>query len=676
MSNPSDPPRSPAETAALAKLRAGVNPFGNQVAAVGTAEDSILAGVPAFAHEQLSALLEIIGNYRSGPTTTQVYPLLGDRGTGKTHLLYTLRDEIRRQAADKGEETLLVVVERLSTGMDAIDYLLWSIVNFLLAQKGEGGRMLSVITGRLTGRLLAESLRLLAPHQRAELIPAAGFWKKLTTGADAKGKLAAIDELIQRADSKNPTPEALRDACAQARVKPETALELIEQHLDRTESKDVLGWFRKQLYGKLARVALLQDRTGFEELHAGDFEDAAANVKNAGNLSRRLLDTWLELLTALNIPVIVVFDQLEDYLRHHKPEQEKINRQFFTSSASLFVNELRSVCVLVFSEDGLWTQLMNDTEAFTRERLTQPIALKGREAKPYLQMPDRLTADVVQQIVRKRLLKQFPDLDLTGLPASFPFREKDIEKTAKETSIRLGLRELAKRYNEIVFAKEVVQPKIDWKQRLADLWNEKIELASREELSFKGSFIPEVQNALDGWLQALFTNGLTGAAPWFGVEIVSDPTKGQYGYLNVIRTEGPDAPGIGIAAWFGQNRGQPVDLKQRIEFFQMNPCPIKTLVMLREDAKLALQGATTKAVYQQAVKAKRDVRFFEFAPRHIHCLLAFSPWHQVATSEVEMARETDPKADSDYKKFLGELSKELLGWINGWRNPPPPEASE
>jgi hypothetical protein len=88
------------------------------------------------------------------------------------------------------------------------------------------------------------------------------------------------------------------------------------------------------LYGRLARLTLLQDRGPFEGLHVGDFESSPANVRNAGNLGRRLLDAWLELLTALNLPVVVVFNQLEDYLSHSTPEKEKENRKFFTDAVA------------------------------------------------------------------------------------------------------------------------------------------------------------------------------------------------------------------------------------------------------------------------------------------------------------------------------------------------------
>src|SRR5262245_25436235 len=130
LANGSDP-----RSAALERLRRGSNPFAVQVTAVGTADESVQAGVPEFTAGQFSELLEIVGTYRENPPATRVFPLLGERGAGKTHLLYALRGELRQRAIESGDETVVVVVERLSSGMDPIDYLLWQIVNHLLTQK-------------------------------------------------------------------------------------------------------------------------------------------------------------------------------------------------------------------------------------------------------------------------------------------------------------------------------------------------------------------------------------------------------------------------------------------------------------------------------------------------------------------------------------------------------------
>jgi hypothetical protein len=450
------------------------------------------------------------------------------------------------------------------------------------------------------------------------------------------------------------------------------AVGLIERHLEQTESSDVLGWFRKQLYGSLSKLALLDDREPFEELHAGDYEEAPANVKNAGNLSRRLLETWIQLLSVLDIPVVVIFDQLEDYLRSADAQEEKVNWRYFTGAAALFINELRHVCILIFAEQGFWTDLINRAEPFASERLSQPFALPGRPAKPYISMPDHVPPEILTRLIRQRVRMGFPDLDLTGLSPTFPFEESDFHALKEETTIRQCLRRLATRYDEIVHKKG--PEKQDLQKKLDALWRERLAAAENEHgmvMSFRVAFIPEIQNAIHGWLECLAQHGLCGSGPWHKVEMLTDPKKQPYGNLSVIRTDGPHAPGVGIAAWLGTRNAQPFDLKQRLGFFEANPCPIRTLVMLRADGENALVGET-RVLYDKARKARRDVRIHPYEPRHLHALMAFTPWLQAALPEVETARESgDPNAEAGFREFLGHLSKELLGWIDAWRQPRP-----
>jgi hypothetical protein len=145
----------------------------------------------------------------------------------------------------------------------------------------------------------------------------------------------------------------------------------------------------------------------------------------------------------------------------------------------------------------------------------------------------------------------------------------------------------------------------------------------------------------------------------------------MYGNLCVIRTDGQHAPGVGIAAWLGKKKAQPNDLSQRIAFFSLNPCPIRTLVMLRADGEDALVGET-KLVYERALRARRDIRIQKYEPKHLHAIMAFGGWHQTALGEIEAAKEFVPDAEKIFHQFLGELSTDLLTWIESWRQPKPP----
>jgi hypothetical protein len=621
----------------------------------------------------MSELLAIIGAYRDGRQRTTVLPLLGERGSGKTHLLYSLRAGLRQRALDAGDETLLVAVDCLSTGTDPIEYLLWQIVNYLLAGKGDGERALGVIAGRLAGRLLAEALRYLGPHKRVGLIPPTGTWDRLRlrmgSPSRVQSRLDRIESLIRTCDHSRLAPEELRKACRAARLELSTAVGVIEQHLERCESKDALGWFRKQLYSSLARLALLGDRQPFEELHSGDYAEAPANVRNVGDPGRKLLETWTELLTALRIPVVVIFDQLEDYIRAPDEEQEKTNRRRFMGDITRLFNSLKNTCVLVFAERGYWTDLLNYAEGFTVDRLRQPFGFLGGPARQDIAMPDKVPSDVLSRLIQRRVRAAFPDLDLTGLPPAFPFEEPDVRRLKDEPTIRMCIRGLARRYDEIVFP--VARPGPDFQEVLEGLWKECLAAAEREhgtDLRFNVAFIPELQNAIQGWLVCLAEQDLTGSGPWHGVKLVTDTTRRQYGYLNVIRTGEPHAPGVGIAAWLGRTRGQPTDLRNRLGFFDANPCEIRTLVMLRADGEGALVG-DSRAIFDSAIRAGRDVRVHKYEPRHLHAIMAFGPWLQKALEKTKEVTEADPGAAQVFRQFLKSKSADWLDWIDAWRQP-------
>jgi hypothetical protein len=205
------------------------------------------------------------------------------------------------------------------------------------------------------------------------------------------------------------------------------------------------------------------------------------------------------------------------------------------------------------------------------------------------------------------------------------------------------------------------------------LWQENVAATEKEygtEMKFSVAFIPEMQNAIQGWLECLVQHGLTGADPWQNVEMLTDTRKQQYGYVSVVRTAGPHAPGIGIAAWLGRMKGQPADLRKRLGFFDTKPCPIQTLVMLRADGEDALVGES-KAVHDKAIKAGRDLRIHKYEARHLHALMAFTPWLQAAKSEIDTAKESDPDAAKVFRQFLADRSTEWLSWIDAWRQPAP-----
>jgi hypothetical protein len=661
--------------AALAELRKGSNPFTTKVAAVGTATGSIHTHVRVHAEQQFEDLLKIVQLYRRGSTETRIYPVVGDPGTGKTHLLYVLRDELRQHAIRTGEETLFVVVEHLSPGMDPIDYLRWQISRYMLSNKGDGERILRVIAGRLTSHLLAQSLRHLSPPQQIGLIPPVGFWQRVRMwfGSEhlAQRRIESVAKLIEICDQA-PEPATLQKACENAGVSPKRALAVVTEHINRTESKNVTDWFRKELFTRLARYSLLNDREPFDEFQKGE-TDPPAFVKEGGNISRCLLDCWLELLATLRTPVVVVFDQLEDYFYGNSQEAELANRKDFIKAITSFIDKVSSVCVLAFAARTVWTELINDATEYARERLTQDISLAGKASQKVIAMPSRIAPHVVLDLIRSRLQSSFPELNFTGLNPSFPFSDDDLKELADQQSIRECLRILADRFNNVVHPIEpdLTEVAARLRVRLETLWNDQVTAAKQqhgENPPTDTTFIPEFQGALKGWLQYLHTTDQTGSGKWAKVEVVTKPERQSYGYLTVVRTEAASLPGIGIAAWLGERRPKYNNLVKNLEYFSDNPCPIKTLILLRADGEEALDGMCAE-VFTRAKKSKRDVRVVPFNVDFFHTLMSFASWHQAALQEVESVQKTGVDGMAVFREVLANKSNILLVWIDEWRQP-------
>ncbi len=654
---------------ALEELRKGSNPFSTSVAAVGSTTESLQTHVRTHTERQLSDLLAIIHSYRTGSTNTRIYPVVGDPGSGKTHLLYVLRHELTQRAIQSSEETLLVVVEHLAPGVEPVDYLLWQIANHMLSKQGDGGRIVQAVAGRLTGRLLAESLRRLSPPQQIELIPADGYWQKIRMGfgsaALAQERIAAVAQLIEVCDS-SPEPIALREACSTAGITAERAIHAIANHLEQSHSRNTTDWFRKELYRRLADIALLDKRDAFDALLNGEIEPPSFAVE-AGSTNRCMLDTWLELLANLNIPVAVVFDQLEDYLRATTQEQQVSKKNDFIRAITSLVDRVKGVCVFAFSAMTVWIDLMNNcADTYARDRLAQPFSLPGQASRLRLEMPEKVTMPVVEELVATRLKAGFPGLDLTGLPAGFPFSKSDLTDLTTEKTVRGCIFEMTKRFDRIVYQTPVEPREVATrlKTKLQTLWSSQLQL---ERLKHGGDLpnqinaIPDFQNALVGWLQILLNEATTGSQPWASVEVVTCPERSQYGYLTVVRSDANE-PGIGIAAWLGQKAAKYHNLVAALSYFKDNPCPIRTLIVLREEGEAALTAKAGEE-FNKAKREGRDVRIAKLDAGFYHALMGISVWYQAALAEVESVPPTGTDANAVFRELLAEISRPLLACL-------------
>src|SRR3954469_10848237 len=152
-------------------LRRAGNPFRNYFAR--NPDDEVCARfhvAELFAKER-DQLLGVVDLYRYDPTThSEIVPVLGNKGAGKTHLLHSIKH------GQEGAWQLLVTPGVYQKDSEFLEYLLFQVIDTLLGGGTQhGARPLQFISDDLTRRQLHAALSALPPEQQLELFPAVGL---------------------------------------------------------------------------------------------------------------------------------------------------------------------------------------------------------------------------------------------------------------------------------------------------------------------------------------------------------------------------------------------------------------------------------------------------------------------------------------------------------------------
>ena len=116
---------------ALEALRRSGNPFRNYFAR--NPDDEVCARyhVPELFAKERAMLLGVVDLYRGAPGThSEVVPVLGNKGSGKTHLLHSIKH------GPEGTWQLLVTPGTYQKDTEFLEYLLFQVIDTLLG----GGR--------------------------------------------------------------------------------------------------------------------------------------------------------------------------------------------------------------------------------------------------------------------------------------------------------------------------------------------------------------------------------------------------------------------------------------------------------------------------------------------------------------------------------------------------------
>src|ERR1700752_1507065 len=157
----------PVQERALEVFRRAGNPFRNCFAR--NPDDEVCARYHVselFAAER-DMLLGVMDLYRYDPTAhSEIVPVLGNKGSGKTHLLHSIKH------GTEGAWQLLVTPGVYQKDTDFLEYLLYQVVDTLLGGGGQKGvRPLDHVGDELSRRLLGRILTEMPPAERVSLFP-------------------------------------------------------------------------------------------------------------------------------------------------------------------------------------------------------------------------------------------------------------------------------------------------------------------------------------------------------------------------------------------------------------------------------------------------------------------------------------------------------------------------
>jgi hypothetical protein len=426
--------------------RAG-NPFRNYFAR--NPDDDVCGRfhVPELFAAERDLLHAIIDLYRTDPNThSEVVPVLGNKGAGKTHLLHS----IKHGAGGAGQ--LLVTPGVFQKDTDFLEYLLFQIIDTLLGGgKQKGVRPLEFIGEQLVRKLLATALKQLSADEKVELFPPPGIgrWARRLGIGHAQAAERA-EWLADTLTSKNGTP--VRQAIADAGMTVERAYDLIAAHVQKTEPHNATGLMRRNVINGFTKAVLLKDESELANFLTFGFTEIDFQVRpTRQDLVLALFKVMTQVMRDLKVPVVVAFDQLEDLLLARRNDDvHRVAEAFFAGIVQV-MHQLDGLCVLIFAERGLWNRFVPSLDGYIQDRLNNPVHVPNHGTVKALRL-EAPPANLVRRVVEARLrpvLDQMPNPD--AVSDIYPFTDEQISQAARtEPTLRDMLQQFRHLYDHMV----------------------------------------------------------------------------------------------------------------------------------------------------------------------------------------------------------------------------------
>jgi hypothetical protein len=680
---------------ALEVLRRAGNPFRNYFAR--NPDDEVCARyhVPELFAKEREQLLGVVDLYRYDATThSEVVPVLGNKGAGKTHLLHSIK-----HGDDGGRWQLLVTPGTYQKDTEFLEYLLFQVIDTLLGGgKQKGTRPLEFVGEEVVRRLLHQALSGLTPQQRLDLFPASGLgrWaKRLGLGASqAQERTQWLLDLLGGGGHREPRPAAsVRRMCDEAGLDPQRACELVCEHVERTEPRSTAGLMRRSIHQGFARATLLGDEADLANFLTFGFAELEFQVRpSRQDLVLALLKVLMGVFLSLKVPVVVAFDQLEDLLLARRSDDaHRIALAFFAGIVQA-MHQIDGICFLIFAERGLWNRFVPSLDGYIQDRLNNPVHVPQHGTIKTLRL-EAPAPELVRRVVEARLRPALEELpDFADLPAIFPFSDEQVQRVARtEPTLRDMLQQFRHLFDHLVYGAPeqesganrlpADEPEVKVKSvlvveaaaagpkqlhgtqysvpstsapNLTDLWDQETRSA-RRKLEPEGALTGatrEVQAALGQFLQVCHEHGVK-VGPWRLQHVVPEWTFGDhptYGAITIAHWACKDGQPwkVGVGLFLGRGPAKPKDLATKLAALEAEPAMIDHLILLRPEDDLALSGKS-KALWQDAERRGRHARLEAVSldafaalygfPRFLACLTEALPEGQPLPNLADLIQE-------------------------------------
>ena len=705
-------PRSVSERAIDVLRRAG-NPFRNYFAR--NPDDEVCARyhVPELFATERDQLLGVVDLYRHDPNThSEVVPVLGNKGAGKTHLLHSIKH------GSEGAWQLLVTPGTYHKDTDFLEFLVFQVIDTLLGgARQKGNRPLEVVGEELTRRLLRETLEALTPAERLDLLPAPGLgrWARrlgLGTSQAQERTQWILDHLARTGPLEAASFLPVRGLCAESGLDAEKACELVAIHIEKTEAHNTAGLMRRHIYQGFARACLLGDEADLANFLTFGFAELDFQVRpSRQDLVLALFKVLMAVFLNLKIPVVVAFDQLEDLLLARRTDDGHRVAEAFFAGIVQAMHQIDGICFLIFAERGLWNRFVPSLDGYIQDRLNNPVHVPRHGTIKTLRL-EAPPPDLVRQIVAARLRPALEELsDAADLPPLFPFTDEQILRAARtEPTLRDMLQQFRHLFDHLVY-QTATTPIVEGEpgtpapaSRLAEepeavaiksvivvetpaespnteaayeasaearrparaswqeLWEQEMR-AARRQLEPEGALTGatrELQAGLGKFLQLGHEHGVK-VGPWRIHHVVSELTFGEhptYGVLSIAHWVCRDGQPwkVGIGLFLGRGPGKPKDLEIKLATMEAEPSVLDHLILLRPEDDLSLTGKS-KAMWQEAARRGRHARLEPMSLDDLAVLYGFPRWLAAVTEALPDGQPLPNLADFLQERCEGLLEK-------------------